>query len=127
VGISIIIAHEKDEVLNTEYFVEQLKQKWADTKIHFITELNAPLLQFQASDNFRVLGDFAGTGISFRGNSDAAIVQFALWYRSIVPHDWELRIYDSALSFDFMFITNETTEEQLIAGFAVPFDASKYE
>jgi hypothetical protein len=126
-GNSIIISHEHDEVLNTDYFAEQLKQKWSEVKIHFITDPNTHLLLEFSEDNFGLLGYFHGGVVSYRAYSGKEDAQFALWYRSIVPTDWELQISDSALSFDFMFITNETTEEQLIAGFAIPFDTDEFQ
>ena len=125
-GISIIIAHKDKQVLNTDYFVEQLKKQWPEVRIHLISDPNAPLLQFETPDDFSILGHFSGTGVSYKGYSRVENVYFALWYRSIVPAEWELRIYDSALTFDLMSLTSETTEAQLMAGFAVPFDLSKY-
>ncbi|MBZ0296465.1 MAG: hypothetical protein K8L99_28140 [Anaerolineae bacterium] len=125
-GISIIISHKDDKVMNTDYFVEQLKKKWSEVKIHLISDTNAPLLQFETPDNFWVLGDFLGVGVSYKGYSRVENVYFALWYRSIVPAEWELQIYDSALTFDVMSLTSETTEAQIIAGFDVAFDVSKH-
>jgi hypothetical protein len=122
-----IIAHEHDEVMKTDYFVEQLKKRWSEVRIHFISDPNAPLLQFETPDDFRVLGDFAGTGISYWATVTSTVTQFALWYRSIVPAEWQLRFYDSGLYFDPMFLTSETTEEQIIAGFDIPFDISKHQ
>jgi hypothetical protein len=126
-GVKYIIAHGHDEVLNTDYFVERLKQKWPEVKIHFISDPNAPLLQFETPDSFWILGDFLGTGVSYKGYSQLEDVHFALWYRSIVPAEWQLQYYDNGLYFDIMFLTSETTEEQLIAGFKVPFDVSKHQ
>ena len=125
-GISIIIAHKDKQVLNTDYFVEQLKKQWPEVRIHLISDPNAPLLQFRTPDDFRILGDFSGTGVSYKSYSRVEDVYFALWYRSIVPAEWELQLYDSALTFDMMSLTSETTEEEIIAGFNVPFDVSKY-
>jgi hypothetical protein len=126
-GISIIISHENDKVMNTDYFVEQLKKKWPEVKIHFISDPNAPLLQFETPDDFWILGDFLGSGIAYKGYSGAEDVHFALWYCSIVPTEWELRVYDSALTFDILFLTSKTTEEQIVAGFNAPFDINKHQ
>jgi hypothetical protein len=126
-SVKYIIAHEHHEVLNADYFVEQLRKKWPEVKIHFITDPNAPLLQFETSDDFWILGNFTGTGVAYQVNSSPNAAQFALWYRSIVPAEWQLRYHDSGLYFDLMFLTSETTEEQIIAGFNIPFDISKYE
>ncbi len=127
-SVVIIIAHEHGEVLNTGYFVEQLKNKWPEVAVHFISDPNAPILQFKTEDSFGLLGRFTGIGVLY-ATSGGRIedAQFALWYRSIVPAEWELRVYDSDMTFDFMFLTSETTEEQIIAGFEIPFDISKYE
>jgi hypothetical protein len=126
-GISIIISHEKGHVLEAGYFVKELREKWPEAKIHFITDPSAhSLLQFKLPDDLGILGDFSGSGISYKGSGRSADVQFALWYRSVVPIDWGLRIYDSAMTFDLIVLTAETTEEQIIAGFDVPFDVSKY-
>ena len=125
-SVKYIIAHENREVMDIDYFVEQLKQKWTGVKIHFTSDPNARPLQFEISDDFRVLGDFSGTGVSYSANGLSSIAQFALWYRSIVPIGWKLRFYDSGLYFDPMFITQETSEEQITAGFDIPFDISKY-
>ncbi len=126
-GISIIVAHEDHEVLNTDYFVEQLREKWSEVKVHFISDPNAPLLQFETPDDCWILGDFLGTGVSYKGYSRTEDTYFALWYRSITPAEWKLRIYDSALTFDLMYLTSETTEAEILAGFDIPFDISKYE
>ncbi|MBI5961725.1 MAG: hypothetical protein HY866_23510 [Chloroflexi bacterium] len=127
-SISIIISHENDETLKVSYFVEQLKEKWPKAEVYFISDPKAhSLLQFQTFDDFGLLGDFLGTGVSYTtsgGRIEDA--QFALWYRSIVPAEWKLRVYDSAMTFDFMFLTNESTEEQIIVGFDIPFDISKH-
>lgn len=125
-GISIIISHGPDNVLSTDDFVVQLREKWPAVQIHFETDPNVSLLQFKTPDNFGILGDFLGVGISYKGYSRVEDVYFALWYRSIVPDNWQLRMYDSALTFDLMVLTSETTEEQILAGFNVPFDSSKY-
>ena len=126
-SVSYIIAHENGEAMNTEYFVEQLKKKWPEVKIHFNADKSGNLLQFSTPDDISVLGDFSVTGVWYHASSSFDIVQFALWYRSIVPPEWKLRFYDSGLYFDMISITPETTEEQIIAGFDVPFDISKYE
>jgi hypothetical protein len=127
-SVSYIVSQVNDEVMNTDYFVEQLKKKWSEVKIHFITDPNAhSLLQFSVEGDFPLLGDFSGDGVSYRAYSEPELAQFALWYRSITPADWQLRYFNSGLYFKPMFITNETTEEQLIAGFAIPFDSDEYE
>jgi hypothetical protein len=128
VSISIIIAHEHEEVLNSDYFVEQLKKKWPDVDVHFVSDPDAPRLQFKTEGSFGLRGMFTGTGVSYTTSGGRIQdAQFALWYRSIVPAEWELRVYDSDMTFDFMVLTNETTEGQMIAGFNAPFDISKYE
>jgi hypothetical protein len=96
--------------------------------IHFISDPKAhSIFQFKISGDFSVLGDFRGTGISYKTHSQPETIYFALWYRSIVPDDWQLQYYDSGLYFDIMELTNETTEEQIISGFDIPFDENKFE
>jgi hypothetical protein len=126
-SVKYIIAHEDHEVMNWHYFVEQLKKKWSEVRVHFISGPNVPLLQFETPDDFWVLGDFAGSGISYTTTGLSTIAQFALWYRSIVPTQWKLQYYDSGLYFDPMSLTTETTEEQIIAGFDIPFDVTRYQ
>lgn len=126
-GLSLIIAHEPSEAIDTDYFVEQLKKKWSDVEIDYISEPNAPILQFKTDDSFGLLGRFFGTGVSYttdRGRMGDA--QFALWYRTIVPDEWELKLYDSGLTFAIMSVTKQTTQEQIMAWFEIPFDPSKY-
>jgi hypothetical protein len=126
-SVIYIVAHENKEVLNTNYFVEQLQKKWADVKIHFYSDSSGSKLQFDISQKSSILGRFSGTGISYQAHSDEDTAQFALWYRSIVPAEWRLRFYCTGLYFDLMVITPETTAEQIVAGFDIPFDDSKYE
>jgi hypothetical protein len=114
--------------MDTDYFVEQLGKKWPGVRIHFFTDPNEhSLLQFETGDELSVLGDFFGTGVWYRAFSNEDTAQFALWYRSIAPAEWSLHFYDSGLYHDVMHITNETTEAEIIAGFDIPFDVSKYE
>jgi hypothetical protein len=127
-SVTFIIAHANKEVLNTDQFVEEVKKKWPEVGIHFISDPKVhSIFQFKISGDFSVLGDFRGTGISYKSHSQTETAQFALWYRSIVPSDWQLQYYDSGLYFDIMELTNETTEEQIISGFDIPFDGDKYE
>lgn len=120
-GVTYIIAHEPREVLNTDFFVEQLRKKWPEVEIHYFSDSDnrSSLLQFTIPNDFWVLGDFTGTGISYKAIGRSNIAQFALWYRSVVPAEWQLRYYDSGLYFDIMLLTSETTEEQIIAGFGI--------
>ena len=57
-SVKYIIAHEPREVLGTDYFVEQLKQKWPEAKIDFISD---PMLR---CSNLRPLMIFGYWGIS---------------------------------------------------------------
>jgi hypothetical protein len=122
-----MIGQENHEVMETGYFVEQLMNKWSGIRIVFLHEPTGYILQFEVSAEFWVLGDFFGTGVWYQASSNEDTARFALWYRSIVPAEWKLDFYDSGLYFDRMFITNETTEAEIIAGFDIPFDISKYE
>ena len=122
-----MIGQENHEVLETGYFVEQLMKKWSGVSVVFINKPDTPILQFSTTDDFYVLGDFFGTGVWYQAFSSEDTARFALWYRSIVPVEWKLQFYDSGLYFDRMFITNDTTEEEILAGFNIPFDISKYE
>jgi hypothetical protein len=125
-GISIIISHNNDEVMDTDYIVQEIKKKWYNTRIHYILASNAPILQFNLNDNFQILGDFLGTGISYRGHTREEDAVIALWYRSIVPKEWKLQMYDSSLTFEIFDLTPETTREQILAAFSVPFDVNKH-
>lgn len=123
-----MIGQENKEVMDTDYFVDQLRKKWPEVRIHFIDDPNErSILQFRTPDDFRIMGDFTGTGVWYTADSSSNTAQFALWYRSIAPVEWSLHFYDSGLYFDMMHITNETTEAEIIAGFDIPFDVSKYE
>src|SRR3569832_271561 len=87
-GVTYLISHENREILNTDRFVEELKKKWPEVKMHFISDPKArSILQFSTSDDFWLLGDFYGTGVSYRTDNTTNTVQFALWYRSIVPSE----------------------------------------
>ena len=76
-SISIIIDHEHDDVLNTDCFVKQIREKWPEIKIHFISDPDAPIFQFRTEG---LLGDFLGTGVwytTFGGSKEDAC--FELW------------------------------------------------
>jgi hypothetical protein len=126
-GVSMIIAHEPRESLDTDYFVEQLRKKWPEAEIHYIPDPKDAILWFNIADDFGPEGRFMGTGISYRTGSHLHNADFALWYRTIVPDEWELKLYDSGLYFAIISITKETTREQIMAGFDIPFDPSIYE
>ena len=86
-SVSICIAHENKEVLDTNYFIDLVTKKWSATRIHFINDRNSHyILQFETPDEFWILGDFSGTGVwYYHGRSSKSDAEFALWYRSIVP------------------------------------------
>jgi hypothetical protein len=74
-----------------------------------------------------VLGDFSGGGISFKGGSLADVAQIALWYRAIVPVQHTMHLFEDALYHQPIDLTATTTADDIIAGFTIPFDISKYQ
>src|SRR4051794_32398169 len=100
-GVSYMIGQENHEVMETDYFVEQLRKKWPEVRINFIGDSQThSKLQFDTFDDFSASGRFTGTGVWYTASSLSTIAQFALWYRSIVPAEWKLHYYDSGLYFD---------------------------
>ncbi len=125
--LSTIIVHDPDNVMDTDYFLDRLREKWSGAKIQFPTDFSAQsFLQFQILDRPWILGEFSGTKVSYKSYFPSDIAQFALWYRSIAPSVWDLRLYDAAMSFDFIFLTEKTTQEQIIAGFETPFNIRNF-
>jgi hypothetical protein len=125
-GVSMTIAHEPRETLDTDYFVEQLRKQWPAVEIRFVPEPKGAILEFNVDEDFGPAGRFMGKGISYRTGNRVHDANFALWYRTIVPDEWKLELHDSGFYFAIISITKETTLEEIIAGFDIPFDPSIY-
>jgi hypothetical protein len=126
-SISLIITNRAKEILDTNEFVTELKRKWPNINVHRISEINAPLLQFTLESEGGVIGRFSGTGVSYTTNGGSrSDAEFALWYRSIVPNHWELELYDSDLTFEIFSLREDSTIEDILSGFAVPFNPGKH-
>lgn len=116
------ITHEERVYLNAIYFMEQLRSRWPGIVADFPIEPNSPLLCFESSQDKSLKGYFTGRGICYNANSKEDIVEFALWYRRIVPVEWKLCLYDSMLQFGIILLTHEVTCEQIIAGFDIALE-----
>jgi len=131
-SVAHIIASSDDSLkLDTQYFVEELQKRWPEARVHYITDPRAnSLLQFRvdpSDEDYGILGDFAASGVSFQTHSMSGITAFVQWFRAIVPSTYELILYDTPLSHEPIKLTQDITEADLIAGFKIPFDMSKYE
>ena len=129
-GIEYAIASEdKDFRIDTQYFVEKLRNRWPGAEIRF--NLNPQIISvFQWSltmdDNF-MLGDFNEQGISFKGGSLSNVASFALWYATLVPSKHKLFLYNSSLDHKPIELVKGITLENILAGFNIPLDLSEYE
>ena len=131
-GVIYIIAIQDDTIkVPAHHFVEQLQQKWLAAKVHFISDPNANSeLQWSLvidEDSSFVLGDFSGGGISFKGGGSLAnVAKLALWYRSLVPYKHEMLLYKDSLDHKPIVLADETTVDDIVNGFDIPFDLLSY-
>lgn len=124
-SIELIIAHEDNTILDAEFFIQELRRRWPDASVQKIIDPTSnSQLQFETPDNFWVLGDFLGVGVSYRGRSRIEDAGFAVWYRSVVPSHIELQLYDSELTFDLVKLRSDTTQEELLEAFTSPFSSN---
>jgi hypothetical protein len=125
-GVIYIVAIQNDDIkVPTHHFVEQLQQKWPIAKFHFISDpsIHSELQwSLYMDDEQFMLGDFSQRGISFKGGGLVNVAKLALWYRSLVPHEYEVLLYKDSLNHRPIALTTGTTVEDVINGFDIPFD-----
>jgi hypothetical protein len=131
VGVEYLITPEtSDFMIDTDYFVAALQNRWPNAKIHFITDPQTPsILQWSLvmDDSSSMLGDFNKQGISFEVSGLSNVADFARWYRTIVPAKYKLFLYKSSLNHEPIELTETITTEDIIRDFNIPLDMSKYE
>jgi hypothetical protein len=116
---------ETDLRTDATYFEKQLRKQWPDAEIHVITDPQAhSVLQWKIMTQSKdlILGDLYGEqSVAFKGGDRTDVVNFALWYRTIVPLRYKLYLYKEDLSHQPIELTADVTIEDILAGFDAPF------
>ena len=130
-GVTYLITSANNDLyIGGQSFIEQLQKEWSVTKVHHISDERAhSVLQWglEMEDGSSFLGDFNPQGISFKGGDLFNVARIALWYRTIVPSEYKLLLYESSLDHQPIELIEGMTLEAIVQGFEVPFDISKYE
>lgn len=128
-GVSFFITTlgVNDCIIDPQYFAECLKTKWPAAKVIFDPKSHS-ILQWSITteDGDFILGDFGQNGIVYQRNKSSSDSTLAHWLRKIVPSEYPLFLWKGNLTHEPIEVTEQITEAEIIEGFKVPFDMSKY-
>lgn len=107
---------ETDWYMDAKFFTEQLEQKWNRIEIQQITtpeSIHTLRWYLEESRQRWVNGSLTKDGktMTFEG-VEGYLIEFAIWYRSLVPENVSLTLFDEGYN-SHLFLTSKTTKDQI--------------